>query len=92
MFKPLSVLSRQTGHCSVYFSATFHTGASQIIQLKSVKRRHSKRHLRIQRLDHAIMPKAPKSKRKGTKFYAVRVGRTPGVYESWDDAEAQVRN
>jgi viroplasmin and RNaseH domain-containing protein len=37
------------------------------------------------------MPKAPKSKKKGNKFYAVRVGRTPGVYQSWDECEMQVR-
>jgi len=36
------------------------------------------------------MPKAPKSKKKGNKFYAVRVGRTPGVYQTWDECEAQV--
>lgn len=36
------------------------------------------------------MPKAPKSKNRGEKFYAVKVGRTPGIYRSWDDAEAQV--
>lgn len=25
-----------------------------------------------------------------TKFYAVRVGHTPGIYETWDDCKAQV--
>lgn len=30
------------------------------------------------------------SKRKRVKFYAVRSGRVPGVYEKWEDAEAQV--
>jgi viroplasmin and RNaseH domain-containing protein len=35
------------------------------------------------------MPKAEKSK-KGTKFYAVKRGRVPGIYETWAEAEAQV--
>ena len=25
------------------------------------------------------------------KFYGVKVGRTPGVYDTWDEAEAQVK-
>ena len=25
-----------------------------------------------------------------TKFYAVRVGKTPGVYETWDECRAEV--
>lgn len=25
-----------------------------------------------------------------SKFYAVRVGRTPGIYNSWDDCKAQI--
>jgi viroplasmin and RNaseH domain-containing protein len=36
------------------------------------------------------MPKAPKSKKKGNKFYAVRVGRTTGVFQTWDECEMQV--
>jgi viroplasmin and RNaseH domain-containing protein len=31
------------------------------------------------------MPKATK-----IKYYAVRYGRVPGVYATWDEAEAQV--
>lgn len=91
MFKLSSIVQR-TGFELVRFSAAFHASASlnQVIHLKSVKRRRPKRQLRTGQVDHGIMPKAPKNKRKGTKFYAVRVGRTPGVYESWDDAEAQV--
>jgi ribonuclease HI len=27
----------------------------------------------------------------GPAFYAVRVGRTPGIYYSWPDCEAQIR-
>lgn len=91
MFKLPSL--RRTGFELVRFSAASHASASlnQINQRKSLKPRRSKRQLPIARSDYAIMPKAPKNRRKGTKFYAVRVGRTPGVYESWDDAEAQVR-
>lgn len=36
------------------------------------------------------MPKVEKSKKKGGKIYAVKVGRIPGIYETWDEAEAQV--
>lgn len=36
------------------------------------------------------MPKTSKKKNRGEKFYAVKVGRTPGVYSKWDEAEAQV--
>lgn len=36
------------------------------------------------------MPKAEKSKKKGGKLYAVKVGRVPGIYETWEEAEAQV--
>ena len=36
------------------------------------------------------MPRASNSKNRGEKFYAVKVGRTPGVYHKWDEAEAQV--
>ncbi|KAK4687337.1 ATP-dependent DNA helicase PIF1, partial [Tremellales sp. Uapishka_1] len=35
------------------------------------------------------MPKANKSK-KGPRFWAVKIGRQPGVYETWPEAEAQV--
>jgi viroplasmin and RNaseH domain-containing protein len=28
--------------------------------------------------------------KKGIKFYAVRVGRVPGVYDTWAETEAQV--
>ena len=38
------------------------------------------------------MPKAPKAKKKGNKFYTVRVGRNPGVYQTWDECESQVRS
>jgi hypothetical protein len=30
-----------------------------------------------------------KRKRASPKFYAVRVGRTPGIYHSWEDCKAQ---
>jgi hypothetical protein len=30
-----------------------------------------------------------KRKRSGPKFYAVKVGRKPGIYHSWDDCKAQ---
>ena len=36
------------------------------------------------------MPKADKMARKGQKYYAVRVGRTPGVYDTWEETEKQV--
>jgi hypothetical protein len=32
-----------------------------------------------------------KRKRSSPKFYAVRVGRKPGIYQSWPDCEAQVK-
>lgn len=31
-------------------------------------------------------------KKAGKNYYAVRVGRTPGIYQSWPDCEDQVRN
>jgi hypothetical protein len=30
-----------------------------------------------------------KRKRSGPKFYAVKVGRKPGIYHSWEDCKAQ---
>jgi hypothetical protein len=30
-------------------------------------------------------------KKKGKNYYAVRVGRIPGIYQSWPDCEQQVR-
>jgi hypothetical protein len=30
-----------------------------------------------------------KRKRSGPRFYAVRVGRKPGIYHSWEDCKAQ---
>jgi hypothetical protein len=33
----------------------------------------------------------PKRSRKNNKFYAVAVGRRPGIYESWDECKEQVR-
>lgn len=36
------------------------------------------------------MPKTPRSKKNTSKFYAVKYGRKPGVYDNWKDAEAQV--
>ena len=38
------------------------------------------------------MLKLPRITKKGRKWYAVRVGRQPGVYETWTEAEAQVRS
>jgi hypothetical protein len=32
-----------------------------------------------------------KRKRSSPKFYAVRVGRKPGIYQSWPDCEVQVK-
>jgi hypothetical protein len=32
-----------------------------------------------------------KRKRGSSKFYAVRVGRKPGIYQSWPDCEVQVK-
>lgn len=37
-----------------------------------------------------MMPKAQK-KKKGPKWYGVRRGRQPGIYETWSEAEKQVR-
>lgn len=42
----------------------------------------------------SLASNASSGKRKrnaGPAFYAVRVGRTPGVYYSWPDCEAQIR-
>jgi hypothetical protein len=69
-------------------SRAYHIGPIHFTQLSSTRRRNSKR----RRRENAAMPKAPKSKKKGNKFYAVRVGRTPGVYQSWDECEMQVRS
>lgn len=70
----------------VRLSLAYHT-SSTFTQLSKHRRRNSRRRIPA---DHVIMPKAPKSKKKGNKFYAVRVGRTPGVYQSWDECEMQV--
>jgi viroplasmin and RNaseH domain-containing protein len=35
-----------------------------------------------------MMPKA--QKKKGPKWYGVRRGRQPGIYETWSEAEKQV--
>jgi hypothetical protein len=66
----------------------YHTGAKRSTQLT----RSRKQHLRPRpwpKGDEA-MPKAGKFKRGATKFYAVKIGRQPGVYSSWDETEAQV--
>jgi hypothetical protein len=68
-------------------SRAYNIGQDYFTQLSSTRRRNSKR----RRREDAAMPKAPKSKKKGNKFYAVRVGRTPGVYQTWDECEMQVR-
>jgi len=42
----------------------------------------------------SAMSNASSGKRKrttGPAFYAVKVGRTPGLYYSWPDCEAQIR-
>ena len=42
----------------------------------------------------SVASTASSGKRKrstGPAFYAVRVGRTPGIYYSWSDCEAQIR-
>ena len=31
-------------------------------------------------------------KNKGPKFYAVKIGRQPGVFASWAECEAQTKN
>ena len=36
-------------------------------------------------------PPAPSWPRKRRKFYAVRRGRIPGIYHSWDECERQVK-
>lgn len=33
----------------------------------------------------------PAMTRRGNKFYAVRIGRIPGVYQTWEAANRQVR-
>jgi hypothetical protein len=67
-------------------SLAYHTGLDHVTQLSSLRQRKPRR----RRGDNAIMPKAPKSKKKGNKFYAVRVGRTTGVFQTWDECEMQV--
>jgi len=69
-------------------SRAYHIGPDYFTQLSNIRKRSSKRRKR----ENAAMPKAPKSKKKGNKFYAVRVGRTPGAYQTWDECEMQVRS
>jgi len=63
----------------------YHVG-QVFTQLLSIRGRKLRRRLR----ENGNMPRAPKSKKKDNKFYAVRVGRTPGVYQTWDECESHV--
>lgn len=45
----------------------------------------------FKRITESSQQDQQQSMAKGTKFYAVRVGKQPGVYATWDECETQVK-
>jgi hypothetical protein len=58
--------------------------SAEAISAQSFERRINELEQRVERLE------LEKKKRKVRQYYAVVVGRVPGVYQSWPEANAQV--